>query len=697
MLDRVTGYFFPVKNPGEDQRARAQLVLYTSLGAIVASLGGIVVLLIARRPDLALVTSTSLACGVLTLVVLRASRSVRVANQVLGGSLALGYGLATVWTRDPSLLLWLAIAPVVMLLLTDIKQALPWFAAGGLVILGLIAFLLYDPSLLTLAPPRVLLVRAMIFLATLFGLTLASAYGRERTQRSLEEARDEAHRANALKSQFLASFSHEIRTPLNGVLGTADALLAGPLAPDVREQLLIIQRSGSSLLRTINDVLELSRIEAGRLDLFPVATDLPALLREVVELFQARAAAGGLALRLELDPGHPRHVKVDDLRLRQVVQNLVGNAVKFTQRGQVVVRLAAGPVAGGHVLTRVSVEDTGPGIEPEAVKRLFSAFSQARPRTDRAEGAGLGLAISNQFVELMDGKLTVDTTPGRGSSFHVELTLPLAEEGVAAPATVPAALEPGQRLKVLVVDDNEINLKVAVALLTRLGHELSVARDGQQALTSIAANQPDVVFMDCHMPVLDGLEATRRLRAAGDGRPVVALTASVYSEDQENCRKAGMNHFVSKPVTLLALQSALREVSGRVGPLPTAKPVVEHRRVLVVDDDPHVRRMTVRMLRAEGFEVNDAGDVESALILFERARPSHLLVDQVLGGSEDGLHFAERLSRLRPGLRVVVTSGRPPSEQQLATLEAAGGRFLAKPYNRRMLIAALTMGLERAA
>ena len=688
MLDQLVGFFAPTRQQNEIRGGRAAVLAL--LSGLVASLAGSAVLLLTGLSTHAATPLIGSMCLLLALGTLRAFRSVALAIHVTGITVSLGYGLATVMTGDVSLLGWVAMVPLVVLLLSPrLRVAVLWFVVSMAVIAAAGWYFLNDPSRLESTPLRLVLARLMLFLAAIFGLTLVAAIDRQRTQQSLEATRDEANRANGLKSEFLASFSHEIRTPLNGVLGTADALLAGRLEPAVREQLLIIQRSGSSLLRTINDVLEFSRIEAGRLDLFPVATELPVLLNEVVDLFRARANSHGLTLSLVLEPGHPRHVKVDDLRLRQVVQNLVGNAVKFTRQGTVRVRLSGGPAVDGSVPTRICVEDTGPGIAPEAVSRVFTAFAQARPRTDRAEGTGLGLAISKQFVDLMEGTLEVDSVPGQGSTFTIELNLPVAEQTtptVAAPE-VPAC--PAEALKVLVVDDNEINLKVAVALITRLGHQVVMARDGEQALAAVAAHQPDVVFMDCHMPVMDGLEATRRLRATGDGRAVIALTASVYADDQKRCREAGMNYFVSKPVSLASLQTALREVAGRSnGPSRTAPPeaATAPRRVLVVDDDPQVRRMTVRLLRSEGFEVADAGGVEEALILFERAAPNYLLIDQVLGGPEDGLHFAQRLCSRRAGLHVVVTSGRPPSEEQLTSLISTGGRFLAKPYDRHGLI-----------
>ena len=533
------------------------------MGAIIASVGAASAFFVSGMPARGAVAGLGAVCGAFALAV-RSKGSPEQAGQALGGSVALFYGLATLMTGDPSLLVWVALAPVGVLLLSDIRGALWWFIGCDVLVVGLGLYLVSDASLVHLPPAPIIALRLAVFLTCIFALTVASAFLRERTKRSLEDARDEANRANALKSQFLASFSHEVRTPLNGVLGTADAMLAGTLAPDVREQLLIIQRSGSSLLRTINDVLELSRVEAGRLDLFPVSTDLEKLLGEVVDLFRARASSNGVALRLEFSPGHPRHVKVDDLRLRQVLQNLVSNAVKFAVGGQVLVRLGGKALDGGRVVVSFAVEDTGPGIAPEAVSKLFLAFTQARPRTDRAEGTGLGLAISHQFVQRMGGTLTVDSTPGRGSTFNVELTLPLAEEGAPVPEA-PSAVLSAKRLKLLVVDDNEINLTVATSLLGRLGHEVVVARDGEQALRAITMHQPAVVFMDCHMPVLDGLAATRRLRSSGDRRPVIALTASVSLEDQLHCRDAGMSSFVSKPVTLLALQARHRPSAAKSG------------------------------------------------------------------------------------------------------------------------------------
>jgi signal transduction histidine kinase/CheY-like chemotaxis protein len=686
MLGRLVALLYPGRQLSEDQRARAEVTVIALVCGLAVSISGAVTMVLLGLSERAAAPAPAAVCFLLALLVLRL-HSVNAATQLLSVTLTVSYGLATAISGDPSLLVWVAIVPLLVLVVSSVRTASLWFAIEVAVISALGWYLLVEPDRIHLPPPRLVLMRLLFFMAGVSGLTLASALARQHTQRALELTRDEANRANALKSEFLASFSHEIRTPLNGVLGTADALLAGRLEPSVREQLLIIQSSGSSLLRTINDVLEFSRIEAGRLDLFPVATELPLLLSEVVDLFRARANSQGLTLSLVLEPGYPRHVKVDDLRLRQVVQNLVGNAVKFTRQGSVCVRLSGGPVVEGCVPTHITVEDSGPGIAAEDVSRVFTAFAQARPRTDRTEGTGLGLAISKQFVDLMHGKLTVDSVPGKGSTFIIALSLPAAEQSPSV-AMTPEILAAPEPLKVLVVDDNEINLKVAVALISRLGHQVVMARDGEQALAAVAAHRPDVVFMDCHMPVMDGLEATRRLRASGDGRPIIALTASVYADDQKRCREAGMNHFVSKPVSLLSLQTALREVAGRSGPArrPAPEAVAAQRRVLVVDDDPQVRRMTVRLLRSEGFEVNDAADVEAAFILFQRAAPDCLLVDQVLGGPEDGLHFARRLSSLTSRLHVVVTSGRPPSDEQLSTLTSAGGRFLAKPYDRHGLI-----------
>jgi CheY-like chemotaxis protein/anti-sigma regulatory factor (Ser/Thr protein kinase) len=411
---------------------------------------------------------------------------------------------------------------------------------------------------------------------------------------------------------------------------------------------------------------------------------------EVVELFRARARTRGLGLSLHLEPDHPRGVLVDDLRLQQVVQNLVSNAVKYTERGEVRLRLAGAPTEAGQVRVRITVEDTGPGISPDAARKLFSAFSQARPRTDRAKGSGLGLALCKQFVELMGGTLTFQTELQRGTTFCVELTLAAADEPVPRPPPQPLAppLEaPARPLKVLVVDDNEVNLKVASSLVARLGHAVEVARDGRQALAAIASASPDVVLMDCHMPVLDGLEATRQLRASGDLRPVIAVTASVYAEDQARCQEAGMDRFLSKPLSLGALQSALADLPRVPQSWPSQAPTTP--RALVVEDDPLMRVASVRMLRAEGYSVRDAGNVEAALLDFQRGNPDYLLVDLVLGDGEDGLRLAARMRERRASLKVVVTSGMHLSQSQHAWLEEIGGRFLPKPYTQEDLVEAL--------
>ncbi|NML16650.1 hybrid sensor histidine kinase/response regulator [Azohydromonas caseinilytica] len=383
----------------------------------------------------------------------------------------------------------------------------------------------------------------------------------------LEAARKAAEAASRVKSQFLANMSHEIRTPLHGMLGMAQQLLEEPLPPPQRQRAEVIQRSGELLLGVIDDVLDFSRIEAGRLELERVPFELVQLARDSVALFQTQARAKGLALRLALEDGTAQaRLLGDPLRLSQILNNLLANAVKFTPSGSVALQLT--PLGGGR--WRVAVRDTGIGLSEAECRRIFEPFMQADSSTTRRfGGSGLGLAIVRSLLRLHGSELGVDSAPGKGSTFWFVLELPPAPAAPAPapvpsakPAPAPAASLAGRR--VLVAEDNEVNMELACAVLRALGVEVRQAADGAQAVQAYAAARPDLVLMDMHMPEVDGLAATRQIRAqeAARGwprRPIVALTASALPEDRQRCLDAGMDDVLVKPFGLGQLRRMLEQ------------------------------------------------------------------------------------------------------------------------------------------
>ena len=374
---------------------------------------------------------------------------------------------------------------------------------------------------------------------------------RERTT-ELEAARDRAEVANRAKSAFLAAMSHELRTPLNGILGFAHLLLqdAG-LNARQRRGLGIIKSSGDHLLTLINDVLDLSRIEAGRLDLFPVRFELSALLKVVSDITRVKAEEKSLRFHFAAGPRLPAAVLGDDKRLRQVLLNLLANAVKFTDEGEVRFSVTRQDAGGERARLRFEVADTGIGIAPEQLQRLFQPFEQAGDVHRRAGGSGLGLSISRQLVRLMDSEIEVDTALGRGSRFAFELVVPVFEaiDAAGPPPQVITGYE-GTRKRVLVVDDVPLNRALLVQLLGGLGFEVEEAGNGQEGIDRARDGRPDLIVLDNVMPVLDGLGATRLLRADEQLKavPIIAASASASAEHQRASLAAGANAFLPKPI-----------------------------------------------------------------------------------------------------------------------------------------------------
>ncbi len=387
----------------------------------------------------------------------------------------------------------------------------------------------------------------------------------------LAAARDAAAAAGAARMAFLARMSHELRTPLNGILGFAQLLQDDPrLAADQREQLRIINSAGGHLLSLVNSLLDLSKIEAGRMELALRPVRLRHLLEGCVALLNPEAARKTIALRMEFDASLPASVMVDPTRLRQMMLNLMSNAVKFTPVGGAVT-LAVRPLPDGEV--RLEVRDTGPGIAPEQRRNLFQDFVQlGDPEAVEVEGTGLGLAITARLADMMGGCIGHDPAPGGGSVFWIEIPLRPAE--TPPPAALPAGPRPAvASMHLLVVDDIAANREVARALLRADGHSVETASDALQAIERVAEGGIDAVLMDVQMPDIDGLEATRRIRAlpAPMGQvPVLAVTASALPEQIEACRAAGMDGHLAKPIERLSLAQALAGL--RIAPAHAALP-----------------------------------------------------------------------------------------------------------------------------
>ncbi len=401
---------------------------------------------------------------------------------------------------------------------------------------------------------------------------------RRRRETELEETIRAAEEASRVKSQFLANISHEIRTPMNGVLGMTELLLKGDLTPRQRHYADTAHRSGRALLALINNILDFSKNEAGQLHLEAVDFPLVRTIEEAVDLFQEAARAKGIALRCRFDDTLPEVVRGDPTRLRQLLTNLVGNALKFTEYGRVAVTATA-EEDGDDFRLRVAVRDTGIGIDPAAQTRIFAAFSQADGSTTRRYGGtGLGLAICKQITELMGGEIGVESRPGEGSTFWftARLAPPLGDTAGEAKAPAAPTIVSQRAGRILVAEDNPVNQEVVKAMLESRGHRVVVVDDGKAAVAAVAEGDFDLCLMDCQMPEMDGIEATAAIRTAetdGTHLPIIALTAHAIAGDRERCLAAAMDDYLSKPFTEAALARMvgrwLAPGDGGEEPLPT--------------------------------------------------------------------------------------------------------------------------------
>jgi signal transduction histidine kinase/DNA-binding NarL/FixJ family response regulator len=410
-------------------------------------------------------------------------------------------------------------------------------------------------------------------------ITFSDVTAQRAADAALRAAKEGAEAANRAKSEFLSMMSHEVRTPMNGVLGMIRLLLDTNLAPQQRKYAQTARSSAEALLAILDDILDFSKLEAGRLVLENVPVDLDTFADGILAIMRPLARNKELVLEFERKADLPRWVEIDAARLRQVILNLVGNAVKFTERGAVTLLFGGRPTGGGEAVLSITVKDTGPGIAPEVVPNLFSRFTQADSSISRRfGGTGLGLAISKQLVELMGGSISVETMLGRGSVFRVDLPCRIVARPQAEPEAEPVPHD-GQRrhLRILVAEDNPVNQAVVTAMLAPHEHTVEVASDGAEALAVVERGGVDLVFMDIQMPKMDGVAATKAIRAlpGPESRvPIVALTANAMAGHREEYLAAGMNDYIAKPLKPEDLARVLKplEEGGDVAAAPAAAP-----------------------------------------------------------------------------------------------------------------------------
>jgi signal transduction histidine kinase/CheY-like chemotaxis protein len=547
-----------------------------------------------------------------------------------------------------------------------------------------------------------------VMLAALFCAALAwTLVSVSRLERSRDEARaallvakEAAESHSRAKSQFLANISHEIRTPMNGIIGMTELTLETKLSSIQREYLGMVKSSARSLLTLINDILDFSKIEAGHLNLETIEFALRACIDDSLQTLAVRARAKGLNLVVRIDPDVPQSLIGDPARVRQIIINLVDNAIKFTERGEITVAVCFETRDDTEDHVRFSIRDTGIGIPPDKQNLIFEAFAQADGSTTRQYGGtGLGLGICRKLVEQMRGRIWVERSPENGSVFHFTLpcSIPDKSASVIADQTLSQSAHgaslanyPLKQMRVLIADDNPINQAVAVGMLQKEGHSVTVAKNGREAIRRYEIERPDLILMDVQMPDLDGIDATREIRAteaaSGQHTPIIAMTAYAMKGDSERCLLAGMDGYLSKPLTKECLFATVASIiaNRREGVLPRIDPppfsqqslfdtldgdrdLLDRVTILFKENTPtYLDRMGQAIVQRDGLALEQSGHLLlSGLALFGANRARAVVKQlQVAGRSEDFEEAAELFVQLKNETdRILVALGSAADEK----------------------------------